>query len=186
MLTNASLDTELLAKLLSLMVTFDWAKPTSESGDDVKAKLIELGNSWNVRAFLAQNEIMQEPPGGSRLLRAGSFLYPLEDLLSNRLKQFNASVGGDFIASLVFSINEESFARVYAIDRRVYSIVIGLPLMVHLFLGAITLSQPGSESSSDLPNPYQRHYGDGAASSPSISLASIPRGSGEGGIGGGA
>jgi hypothetical protein len=164
MLTNARVDTRVLAELYALMFTFDWAKPTSESGDDIKAKLIELSNSWHIRAFLAQHKILQEPPTGSRLLKAGSFLDPLEDTLSKRLKQMNAGVGGDFFASLVFQMDNSLFARVYALDKRAYSIEIGLVLMVQLFLGAITLSQPGSESSSHFPNPFQCHYGEGAAS----------------------
>lgn len=164
MLTNARVDSRILAKLMALMVTCDQAKPASESGDDVKARLLDLSNEWNVRAFLAQYDILQEPPTRSQLLRAGSFLDPLEDIMSKRLRQISEAVGGDFSASLTFRMNDESFASVSAVDRRAYAIDIGLRLLVQLFLGAITLSQPGSESSSCLLNPYRPQHGDAGAS----------------------
>lgn len=164
MLTNARGDHKYLAELMALMVTCDWAKPRSESGEDVKAKLIELSNAWHVRSFLAQNTILQEPPTNSRLLGTGSFLAPLNDVLSSRLQQMSRAIGSDFRVSLALRMQDNFFARVCGLNDREYLIEVGLKLIVQLFLGAITLSQPGSKSSSTLPNPYQHHYGNSAAS----------------------
>jgi len=163
MLTKASPDKKRLADLIALMVTLDGAKPPSESGEDVKEKLLELANTWHIRAFLAENEIRQQPPNKSRLLHPSSFLDPTIDVLSARLKQMCRGVGGDFNASLKFQVSDKSFAKVFAEhDEREYSIEIGVGLIVQLFLGAITLSQPGSKTSSEFPNPYQSKFGDGA------------------------
>lgn len=164
MLTIARSDGRRLAELLALMVTVDSAKPQSEAGEDVKARLLELSNAWHVRAFLSQNAILQEPPTNSRLLGAGSFLDPVNDVLSRRLEQMTRGVGGDFRASLVLRMTDDLFARVQWVNGREYFIEIGLKLIVQLFLGAITLSQPGAKSSSTLPNPYNPKYGHGAVS----------------------
>ncbi|MCB1955054.1 MAG: hypothetical protein KDG55_05225 [Rhodocyclaceae bacterium] len=162
MLTIARSDSRRLAELLALMVTVDSAKPTSAAGEDVKAKLLELSNAWHVRAFLSQNAILKEPPTNSRLLGAGSFLDPVNDVLSRRLEQMTRGVGGDFRTSLSLRMTDEFFAQVQWVNGREYSIDIGLKLIVQLFLGAITLSQPGAKSSSTLPDPYDPKYGHGA------------------------
>jgi hypothetical protein len=164
MLTTARVDRKRLAELLAFMVTCDWAKPQSDSAEDVQTRLLELSNAWHVRAFLAQNDIIQEPPANSRRLRAGSFLDPLADVMSTRLQQMTSAIGGNFRASLMLRMTDDLFARVYSVTERDYSIEIGLRLIVQLFLGAITLSQPGSQLSSTLPNPYEPQHGDGAAS----------------------
>nr|WP_315428131.1 hypothetical protein [uncultured Albidiferax sp.] len=164
MLTVARGDPKHLAELLALMVTIDSAKPQSDTSEDVKAKLFELSNAWHVRAFLAQNAILREPPTNSQVLRAGSFLDPVNDVLSKRLEQMTRGVGGDFRTSLALRLDGNSFAQVQWLQSREYSIEIGLKLIVQLFLGATTLSQSGSKSSSTLPNPYEPKYGRGAAS----------------------
>ena len=71
-------------------------------------------------------------------------------------------IGGDFKASLKLQLNEKLYARVFAEYNREYSIEIGADLIVQLFLGAITLSQPGSKVSLVFPNPYQPKYRDHA------------------------
>jgi hypothetical protein len=164
MLTIARGDRRRLAELLALMVSVASAKPQSEAGEEVKAKLLELNNAWHVRAFLSQNAILQEPPTNSRILGAGSFLVPVHDVLSRRLEQISRGVGGDFRASLVLRMTDDLLAQVQWVNGREYSIEIGLKLIVQLFLGAITLSQPRAKSSSTLPNPYDSKYGHGAVS----------------------
>jgi hypothetical protein len=125
--------------------------------------LVQLDQEWHVRAFLAQQSILREPPNASSVLGAGSFMEPARDILAARILQIGAAAGNDFHASLAFRMEESMFARVVALGENEYSIEIGLALLVQLFQGAITLSQPGSMSSADLLDPYTSKYGKEAA-----------------------
>jgi hypothetical protein len=163
MLTNARLDSERLAQLMATMVTFDWAKPVSQSGDDVKRRVVRLDREWHVRAWIAQQNILREPPSASSVLGAGSFMEPARDVLAAHIRQIGAAAGNDFHASLSFRMEDGMFAKVHGLGENHYAIEIGLALLVQLFQGAITLSQPGSKSSADLPDPYTSKYGKEAA-----------------------
>ncbi len=163
MLTAAHYDERYLAEILALSVCLDWAKLNVDFAENVDLKLRDLSRKWHVRAFVAEAEIRQKAPRGSRNLHAASFIDPIRSVLSARLKQMSLGIGGDFQISLEFETNSRLFARVSGTYDRDYRISVGLSLIVPLFLGAITLSQPGSNASAHLPNPYQSKFGDGAA-----------------------
>lgn len=161
--TFARWENRRLAELLTRTALDASRSARGESDDDAGARLLELTEAWHFRALIAQNAILREPPKSSSVIRAGSFLDPCIDELSTRLEFMTRGVGGRFRAEFDFRMDDDFFAQVRWLNTREYSIEIGLKLVVQLFLGAISLAQPGSKTSAVFPDPFQPKYGPGAA-----------------------